>query len=82
MAQDRIAIHGPQEDGNYLVEFRSSDGSVLALSVPAHRAEVLRRIQADIPYGIVVPTNRSGAMDTAPASTPSTAGRSITKSGH
>jgi hypothetical protein len=32
--RNRIMIYGPKEDGSYVVEFRTADGDVLAISIP------------------------------------------------
>ena len=32
--QDKITIHGPKNDGAYIVEFKTADGVALAFSVP------------------------------------------------
>ena len=34
MKQDKITIHGPKNDGAYIVEFKTADGVALAFSVP------------------------------------------------
>jgi hypothetical protein len=52
---DRIMIYGPKNDGTYIVEFRTAAGEVLAISVPGSEAAVLKRFQARMPYGLVVP---------------------------
>jgi hypothetical protein len=33
-------IYGPKEDGSYVVEFRTTDGDVLAISIPRNEAAV------------------------------------------
>jgi hypothetical protein len=33
--KNRIMIHGPQDDGTYVVEFRTAEGDVLAISIPS-----------------------------------------------
>jgi hypothetical protein len=32
--RDKITIHGPKNDGTYIVEFKTADGVALAFSVP------------------------------------------------
>jgi hypothetical protein len=32
--KNRIMIYGPKDDGTYVVEFRTADGDVLAISIP------------------------------------------------
>jgi hypothetical protein len=32
--KNRIMIFGPKDDGTYVVEFRTSEGDVLAISIP------------------------------------------------
>jgi hypothetical protein len=40
--RNRIMIYGPKTDGTYVVEFRTAEGEVLAISVPADpRAQAL-----------------------------------------
>jgi len=53
--QDRILIYGPKEDGTYVVEFRTSDGDVLAISIPRTEAPIMRHFQERMPYGLFVP---------------------------
>ena len=48
-------IFGPNSDGNYLVEFRASDGESLAISIPRTECAVIRHFQDRMPYGLVVP---------------------------
>jgi hypothetical protein len=38
-------IFGPKEDGTYVVEFRTSDGDVLVISIPRNEAGVIRHFQ-------------------------------------
>ena len=53
--RNRIVIFGPKSDGNYLVEFRTSDGESLAISIPRTECAVIRHFQDRMPYGLVVP---------------------------
>jgi hypothetical protein len=53
--QDRIMIYGPKEDGTYVVEFRTTDGDVLAISIPRTEAPIMRHFQERMPYGLFVP---------------------------
>jgi len=54
--QDMITIHGPKNDGTYLVEFKKADGAALAFSVPkGGGTAVLEYFQDKMPYGLVVP---------------------------
>jgi hypothetical protein len=48
--QNRIMIHGPENDGTYVVEFRTADGKSLAISVPRGETAVLKRM----PCGLVL----------------------------
>jgi hypothetical protein len=57
-AKDKIAIYGPKHDGTFIVEFRTSQGEALAISVPRNEAAVMKHFQARMPYGIVVPEQR------------------------
>jgi hypothetical protein len=54
-AKNRIRIFGPKPDGTYVVEFRTSKGETLAISVPADESTVLRHFQAHMPRGLFVP---------------------------
>ena len=38
-------IYGPQDDGTYVVEFRTADGDALAISIPRTEAHVIRHFQ-------------------------------------
>src|SRR6516225_10520603 len=40
--KNRIMIFGPKRDGTYVVEFRTSDGETLAISVPVGETRVLK----------------------------------------
>ena len=48
-------IYGPKEDGTYVIEFRTAEGDVLAISTPRSEAAILRRFQERMPYGLCVP---------------------------
>jgi hypothetical protein len=48
-------IFGPKSDGTYVVEFRTSRGETLAISVPAGETAVLGHFQTQIPHGLFVP---------------------------
>jgi hypothetical protein len=52
--KNRIMIYGPKDDGTYVVEFRTSDGDVLAISIPRNEAGVIRHFQEKMPYGLFV----------------------------
>ena len=51
----RIMIYGPKDDGTYVVEFRTAEGDVLAISIPRTEAAVVRHFQERMPYGLFVP---------------------------
>jgi len=53
--KNRIMISGPKDDGTYVVEFRTADGDVLAISIPRTEAAVVRHFQERMPYGLFVP---------------------------
>jgi hypothetical protein len=53
--KNRIMIYGPKADGTYLVEFRTTDGEALAISVPVGETRVLKHFQARMPYSLFVP---------------------------
>jgi hypothetical protein len=54
-AKNRIMIFGPKDDGTYVVEFRTAEGEVLAISIPKTEAHVIRYFQERMPYGLFVP---------------------------
>jgi hypothetical protein len=39
-AKNRIMIYGQKDDGTYVIEFRTSEGDVLAFSIPRTEAHV------------------------------------------
>jgi hypothetical protein len=49
------ALHGPKDDGTYVVEFRTAGGETLAISIPRTEAAVVRHFQERMPYGLFVP---------------------------
>ena len=53
--KNRIMIYGPKTDGTYIVEFRTAEGDVLAISIPRTETAVIRHFQGRIPYGLFVP---------------------------
>ncbi len=53
--KNRIMIFGPKTDGTYVVEFRTSEGDVLAISIPRTETAVIRHFQERMPYGLFVP---------------------------
>src|SRR6516162_74231 len=53
--RDRIMIYGPKTDGTYVVEFRTAEGAVLAISIPRSEAAVIQHFQERMPYGLFVP---------------------------
>jgi hypothetical protein len=54
-AKNRIMIFGPKTDGTYVVEFRTAEGEVLAISIPRTETAVIRHFQERMPYGLFVP---------------------------
>ena len=48
-------IFDPKNDGTYVVEFRTSAGESLAISIPRSESEVIRHFQERMPYGLYVP---------------------------
>ena len=48
--QNQIMIYGPKSDGTYVVEFRTSEGDVLAISIPRTETAVIRHFQERTPY--------------------------------
>jgi len=59
--KNRIMIFGPKTDGTYVVEFRTSEGDVLAISIPRTETAVIRHFQERMPYGLFVPDGAVGA---------------------
>jgi hypothetical protein len=53
--KNRIMIYGPKDDGTYVVEFMTTEGNVLAISIPRTEAHVIRHFQERMPYGLFVP---------------------------
>jgi hypothetical protein len=49
-------IYGPKGDGSYVVvEFRTAEGDVLAISILRNEAHVVRHFQERMPCGLFVP---------------------------
>jgi hypothetical protein len=40
--KNRIMIYGPQDDGTYVVEFKTAAGEALAISIPRSETAVIR----------------------------------------
>jgi hypothetical protein len=55
--KNRIMIFGPHADGSFVVEFRTSNGETLAISIPRtpETTPVIRHFQELMPYGLFVP---------------------------
>jgi len=53
--RNRIMIYGPKNDGTYVVEFRTTAGEALAISIPRTETAVIRHFQERMPYGLFVP---------------------------
>jgi hypothetical protein len=53
--KNRIMIYGPKDDGTYVIEFMTTEGNVLAISIPRTEAHVTRHFQERMPYGLFVP---------------------------
>jgi len=53
--RNRIMIYGPGSDGTYIVEFKTTDGDSLTISVPTSETRVLKYFQKRMPYGLFVP---------------------------
>jgi len=47
--KNRIMIYGPKNDGTYVVEFRTAEGAVLAISNPRTETVVIRHFQERMP---------------------------------
>jgi hypothetical protein len=45
----------PKGHGIYVVEFRTAEGDVLAISIPRTETCVIRHFQERMPYGLFVP---------------------------
>jgi hypothetical protein len=52
---NRIMIYGPKPDGTYIVEFKTTAGEALAISIPRGECAVIRHFQERMPYGLFVP---------------------------
>jgi hypothetical protein len=48
---NKITISGPEDDGTYVVEFQTSTGEVLTISIPSSDAAVIRHFQERMPLG-------------------------------
>jgi hypothetical protein len=57
--KNRIMIFGPKADGTYVVEFMTSKGETLVISVPRGETAVLEHFRARMPYGLFVPDVQS-----------------------
>jgi hypothetical protein len=55
IGKNRIMIYGPKDDGTYVVEFRTAEGELLAISIPRSEAAVMKYFQERMPYGLFVP---------------------------
>jgi hypothetical protein len=53
--ENRITIYGPNEDGTYIVEFKTAAGEALAISVPRSNTAVLEHLRKRMPNGLIVP---------------------------
>jgi len=53
--KNRIMIFGPKDDGTYVVEFRTAEGAVPAISIPRTETAVIQHFQERMPYGLFVP---------------------------
>jgi hypothetical protein len=53
--KNRIMTYGPKDDGTSAVEFRTSEGDVLAISIPRTEAAVVRHFQERMHYSLFVP---------------------------
>ena len=53
--RNRIMIYGPKDDGTYIVEFRTTEGEALAISIPRTESAVIRHFQERMPFGLFVP---------------------------
>jgi hypothetical protein len=53
--KNRIMIYGPKDNGTYVVEFRTAERDVLAVSIPRTEAAVVPHFQERMPYRLFVP---------------------------
>ena len=53
--KNRVMIHGPKDDGTYIIEFRTAEGESLAITIPRTEAAVIKHFQARMPYGLILP---------------------------
>jgi hypothetical protein len=61
--KNRIMIHGPRDDGTYIIEFRTAEGASLTITVPRADAAVIKHLQARMPYGLILPDDPVEAAD-------------------
>jgi hypothetical protein len=54
-AKNRIMIYGPKDDGTYVVEFMTSKGDALSISIPRNETAVIKHFQERMRYGLFVP---------------------------
>ena len=60
--QNRIMIYGPKDDGTYVVEFRTTAGEALAISIPRTETAVIKYFQERMPYGLFVPDSNDTSL--------------------
>jgi hypothetical protein len=53
--KNRIIVYGPKDEGTYVIEFRTSEGETLAISMPRSETSVIRHFQERMTYGLFVP---------------------------
>jgi hypothetical protein len=58
--KNRIMIFGPKDDGTYVVEFRTTAGEALAISIPRNETAVIRHFQERMPYGLLCRRSNEG----------------------
>ena len=61
--KNRIMIYGPKDDGTYVVEFRTAEGEVLAISIPRTEAAVVGTFRSECPTVCSCPMKQENRDD-------------------
>jgi hypothetical protein len=68
--KNRIMIFGPEDDGTYVVEFRTAEGEALVISIPRSEAAVIRHFQERMPYRLFGCVERIASTKSCAAAVP------------
>jgi hypothetical protein len=55
--KNHIMIYRPENDGTYVVDFKTDEGETLAISIPRTETAVIRHFQKRMPMGCSCPMN-------------------------